>query len=567
MSVMTMMLIAFVVGYGCVSVEIAGAAEESTAFPGKVSEWNGFDRYDFEVGGRPVMVIAPDQAAQGKPWVWHGEFFGHKPAPDIELLRRGFHVVYMRVPNLLGSPKAVNYWDQCYDALTRVHGLAKQVALVGLSRGGLYCYNWASQNPDRVTCIYGDAPVCDFKSWPGGQWKGKGSPRDWNLVLKEYGFATDAEANAYEGNPVDSLKKLAEAKVPLLHVYGDADKVVPWDENTGLIAKAYREMGGQITLIAKPGVGHHPHGLQDPSPIVDFIVSNSGILKSKVSKKKLDPVDAIAVTLEPAKRIVFKTVQETRGDTSLESRELYLHVFNPAGWQVGQKRSCFVVIHGGGWAGGVPRRMYPFASHFAKLGMVGISVHYRLLNSSKGSDVFDSVRDARSAIRFIKSNANQLGIDETKIAVSGASAGGHLAAATCLFDDVNDKADNLDFTPDPAALLLLFPVIDTSAEGYGQRKIGEDWQRISPLHRVVSGSPPTIIFHGTGDKVTPFTGASSFRDAMLAAGNACELISHDGGRHGYLMFDQELFEATLARMEQFLIAQKLLTSPGFPGPR
>ncbi len=244
-------------------------------FPGKQSEWNGYQRYDFEVDGQPVLVVAPKQAAPGKPWIWHGEFFGHKPAPDIALLGRGFHIVYMSVPDMLGCPDAVKHWNAFYQELTGQFGFAKKAALVGLSRGGLYCYNWASANPEKVACIYGDAPVCDFKSWPGGFGKGQGSPRDWELVLKVYHFKDKAEALAYAGNPVDSLEPLARAGVPLLHVFGDADDVVPWEENTGVIAERYRGLGGSIQLIRKPGVGHHPHGLDDSTPIIDFIFEHA----------------------------------------------------------------------------------------------------------------------------------------------------------------------------------------------------------------------------------------------------------------------------------------------------
>ena len=125
-----------------------------------------------------------------------------------------------------------------------------------------------------MTCIYGDAPVCDLKSWPGGKGKGKGSPKDWDLAKKCYGFASDEEAVAYKKNPVDTLAGLAKNKVAVLHIYGDADDVVPWEENTGLIASRYRELGGDIQLIAKPGIGHHPHGLEDSTPIVEFIERN-----------------------------------------------------------------------------------------------------------------------------------------------------------------------------------------------------------------------------------------------------------------------------------------------------
>ncbi|QDU28123.1 Acetylxylan esterase precursor [Anatilimnocola aggregata] len=258
----------------------ASKADSSAApFPGKQSVWNGFARYDFEVAGKNVLVVAPAQPATGKPWVWHGEFFGHKPAPDIALLKRGFHIVYLSVPNMLGSPAAVEHWNHCYAELTSKYGFAPKVSLVGLSRGGLYCYNWGAANPEKVACIYGDAPVCDFKSWPGGkalggEWKGKGSAGDWKLVLQQWGFKDNAAAIAYDKNPVDNLPPLAKAKVPLLHVYGDADDVVPWDENTGLIAERYQKLGGDITLIAKPGVGHHPHGLEDSTPIVEFIAKH-----------------------------------------------------------------------------------------------------------------------------------------------------------------------------------------------------------------------------------------------------------------------------------------------------
>ena len=180
-----------------------------------------------------------------------------------------------------GCPDAVAHWNKCYAELTGKFGFAKKAALVGLSRGGLYCYNWAAANPDKVACIYGDAPVCDFKSWPGAFGKGKRSEADWQRILQLYGFKNDDEAKAYAKNPVDNLAPLAAAKVPLLHVYGDADEVVPWDENTGVIAERYKKLGGSITLIAKPGVKHHPHGLEDSTPIVTFIWENTASKEAK----------------------------------------------------------------------------------------------------------------------------------------------------------------------------------------------------------------------------------------------------------------------------------------------
>lgn len=265
----------FLAALGVTGASHAVAAESAAPFPGTKSDWHGFDRYEFPVQGKTASVVVPRQPAAGKPWVWHGEFFGHKPAPDIALLGQGFHIVYLAIPDMLGCPAAVEHWNALYAELTGKYGFAKKTSLVGLSRGGLYVYNWASANPDKVACIYVDAPVCDFKSWPGGKGKGKGSPRDWQLVMERFGFKSEAEALAYDKNPVDNLAPLARAGVPLLHVYGEADDVVPWDENTGVIAERYRKLGGSITLIAKPGVGHHPHGLDDSTPIVEFILKHA----------------------------------------------------------------------------------------------------------------------------------------------------------------------------------------------------------------------------------------------------------------------------------------------------
>lgn len=256
-------------------VASASLGQDPSPFTGKESDWNGFTKVEFEVDGKQVLVVKPKVAAENRPWVWHGEFFGHKPTPDIALLKKGFHIAYMRVPNMLGCPKAVEHWNAFYKELTTKYKLSEKVALVGLSRGGLYCYNWAAANPGNVACIYGDAPVCDFKSWPGGKGTGKGSKRDWELVLKTYEFKDEAAALAYDKNPIDNLTPLAKANVPLLHVYGDADKVVPWDENTKIIADRYKKLGGSIELIGKKGIGHHPHGLEDSTPIIEFILKHA----------------------------------------------------------------------------------------------------------------------------------------------------------------------------------------------------------------------------------------------------------------------------------------------------
>jgi pimeloyl-ACP methyl ester carboxylesterase len=156
--------------------------------------------------------------------------------------------------------------------LTETFGLATQCVLEGFSRGALFALNWAALNPQFVACLYLDAPVCDFKSWPGGRGKGKGSVDDWQRLKQVYGF-TDDEALAYTFNPVDNLAPIAAAGIPIIAVYGEADVDLPPEENILLLQTRYQALGGDITLIAKPGIGHHPHSLADPTPLSTFILS------------------------------------------------------------------------------------------------------------------------------------------------------------------------------------------------------------------------------------------------------------------------------------------------------
>ena len=233
-------------------------------WPGQKGNFHGFDQYDFKVDDLNCRVVTPQKIATGKPWIWRARFFGHEPQTDIALLNLGYHVAYCDVAGLYGAPAAVDRWDRFHRFLVEKHQFSTKPSLEGMSRGGLIIFNWAAKNPDKVSCIYADAPVCDFKSWPGLK------PE----LLKAYDL-TKEEAETYRHNPVDQLLPLAKARIPLLHVVGQIDRVVPVAENTDLIEKRYQELGGSIKVIRKENIGHHPHSLQDPKPIVDFILEHT----------------------------------------------------------------------------------------------------------------------------------------------------------------------------------------------------------------------------------------------------------------------------------------------------
>ncbi|MBN2477478.1 MAG: alpha/beta fold hydrolase [Pirellulales bacterium] len=257
-------------------VAVSGSARETNRPADSVQEslWNGYQRLDFRVDGRPCLLVLPKTAAPGNPWIWRTEFFGHEPQGDLGLLAHGFHVAYIDVQNMYGAPVAMSHMDAFHSHLTDIYGLSSRTVLEGFSRGGLFALNWAARHPDKVAAIYVDAPVCDFKSWPGGKGKSKGSPADWQRLLNVYGLS-EQEAMEYNRNPVDNLQPLARAGLPILSVCGLVDQVVPFDENTGLLARRYKAMGGSITVLTKPFCDHHPHSLREPAPIVNFVLSRA----------------------------------------------------------------------------------------------------------------------------------------------------------------------------------------------------------------------------------------------------------------------------------------------------
>lgn len=242
--------------------------------PFKEDSFYGYACAKFTFKGREAQIVKPKKAAKGNPWIWRARFWGHEPQTDIAMLERGFHIVYCDVSELYGNAKAIEIWNSYYGYLHNI-GLGKKVVLEGMSRGGVYAYNWAAANPDKVACVYVDNPVLDLKSWPGGKGTGPGSKNDWEIFKEDYGFKTEAEAMAFKGSPIDKIEQIVKGKYPMLHICGDADEFVPMSENTTPFAEKIKQEGGNIQIIVKPGGKHHPHSLPNPQPIIDFILKAS----------------------------------------------------------------------------------------------------------------------------------------------------------------------------------------------------------------------------------------------------------------------------------------------------
>lgn len=260
--------------YGYLTVSPGKTADVLTKIsfqPTKEFNFHGYKGYVFNMNGVECYLVKPHIAAAENPWLIRARFWGHEPQTDINLLEQGFYLTYCDVADLYGSDKAVQRWNDFYKVMAAA-GLNKKVVLEGMSRGGLIVYNWAASNAKKVACIYADAPVMDFKSWPMGEGAYAGSEADTKQMMAAYGFTSKEEALNWKKNPVDHAAVIAKAGIPILHVVGDADDVVPVAENTAVLAKRLAEKGYILNVIHKPGVGHHPHSLNNPEKIVNFIL-------------------------------------------------------------------------------------------------------------------------------------------------------------------------------------------------------------------------------------------------------------------------------------------------------
>lgn len=249
------------------------AAENTGDNVCKISNWKGYERQDFYLKGREGIIIKPDKPAEGKPWVWRTEFFDAFSYADMDLLKKGWHIIYYRISNMYGCPEAVALMKDFKEYVVDNFKLSSKAVLFGFSRGGLYAFNYTAKYPEDVSMLYLDAPVLNILSWPGGKGSGCGAEKEWKECLDIYGLDEKAVIN-FQGNPLNKIEAVAKAGIPIIMVAGDKDDIVPFEENGGELVRLYKEWHGKLKLILKPGVGHHPHSLERPDEIVKFILEN-----------------------------------------------------------------------------------------------------------------------------------------------------------------------------------------------------------------------------------------------------------------------------------------------------
>jgi len=240
---------------------------------------------------------------------------------------------------------------------------------------------------------------------------------------------------------------------------------------------------------------------------------------------------------------------------SVGDRDLRAFVTNPDDWQPGDARPGIVFFHGGGWVGGEPGQFTEHAKHFCSKGLVCVQFEYRLLDRQNDAPPDLCIQDARSAMRWVRSHADQLGIDPLRIASAGGSAGGHLAAHVGMVDALDDPQDNVAISCKSQAMLLFNPVFDNGPGGWGTKRVGDRYPEISPLHNISPDDPPAVVFLGTDDKLIPVATGERFRNEMIAAGVACQLHLYEGQPHGFFNHGRDnnrWYDQTITASDQFL---------------
>lgn len=239
--------------------------------------------------------------------------------------------------------------------------------------------------------------------------------------------------------------------------------------------------------------------------------------------------------------------------------KLEIWMWQPPDWKAMDTRGAIVFYHGGGWRGGAPTAFARQSAKLAEQGMVAFSVQYRL-TSQEGVAMVDCVKDAKSAFRWVRVHAAELGVDPEKIAAGGGSAGGHLAATLATLDGVNDDADDLKISTRPAALVLFNPAVKLDFPRAREGKTEAQQKELlatSPFHHLRAGHPPTIIFHGDADTTVPIQTVQDYAAKVRELGGSCDLSVSAGQGHSF--FNKEPYVwTTLKLAESFLQKQGLL---------
>ena len=233
------------------------------------TQWEGFRRVEFEFQGRRAILLCPKEPCEQKKWLFKTEYFGAFPQFELEMVERGYHVAYLQNETRWHVASDDDAKEDFCEFLHQELGFHEQCLPVGMSCGGLQAVYFAAKYPKRVAALYLDAPVLNLLSCPFAI--GRAEDESMYAEFVKHTGLTLSDMINYRNHPIDHMDELLENHIPVFLVSGDSDVVVPYCENGQVFYEYYKKHGGNITQIVKEGCDHHPHGLEDNTPLIKFV--------------------------------------------------------------------------------------------------------------------------------------------------------------------------------------------------------------------------------------------------------------------------------------------------------
>lgn len=235
-----------------------------------------FDNYKqekFRFAERDAIIIYPNGESNGK-MILKTEYLGAFPTFDEAMLDKGYYLIHIYHRSRWAPDTETEIMADFVKYCAKKLGTSERVICEGMSCGGLQAAKLAELHPELVAVLYLDAPVLNILSMAGlGELSKESADSFWRELVDAYGVNRSTIVN-YRKSPIDNMAPLIENNIPIILVYGNADVVVLYEENGKVLENYYKEHGGILKVIGKSMCGHHPHGFDDPTPIIEFVEEN-----------------------------------------------------------------------------------------------------------------------------------------------------------------------------------------------------------------------------------------------------------------------------------------------------
>lgn len=240
-------------------------------------KWYGFDKKEFEFEGRRAIIVFPKVKGDGN-WTLKTEYWGAFPETELALLELGFHAAYLENTSRFAPKEDYDAKHRFVEYISKEYGLKPKCVPIGMSCGGAHAMNFAGAYPEDIACMFLDAPVLNFLSFPG-KLGNAACEHIWeDEFIKAYPDITRAKLFDFKNHPMNAIDNVIKHKIPIIMLYGTEDNTVIYNENGRILEDAYKRANaeGLLKVIPRNFQGHHPHGLlNNTEPITDFIIEHT----------------------------------------------------------------------------------------------------------------------------------------------------------------------------------------------------------------------------------------------------------------------------------------------------